>query len=115
MRIAKALRILQQSLKICLREHLKKYLKRRWNGHLWYEKNSILGENNGNSRNGYGKNTIKSECIESEIEVPRNRKGTFEPKIISKRQIRTDDIEARILAMYQKGMPIRDIEDHITI
>ena len=70
--------------------------------HLGYEKNSISDNNNSNSRNDYGKKPIKSEWGESEIEVPRDRNGTFEPKIISKRQTRTDDIEARILAMWQK-------------
>jgi len=67
---------------------------------LGYEKNSILGNNSSNSHNGHGKKTIKSEWGGSEIEVPHNRKGTFQPKIIPKRQTRTDDIEARILAMY---------------
>ena len=92
---------------------LQKILEAEMDEHLGYEKNSVLGNNSGNSRNGYGKKTIKSEWGESEIAVPRDRKGTFEPKIIQKRQTRTDDIEARILAMYQKGMSVRDIEDHI--
>ena len=92
---------------------LQKILEAEMEEHLGYEKNSVLGNNSGNSRNGYGKKTIKSEWGESEIAVPRDRKGTFEPKIIQKRQTRTDDIEARILAMYQKGMSVRDIEDHI--
>ena len=78
---------------------LQKILEAEMEEHLGYEKNSVLGNNSGNSRNGYGKKTIKSEWGESEIAVPRDRKGTFEPKIIQKRQTRTDDIEARILAM----------------
>lgn len=45
--------------------------------------------------------------------MPRDRNGTFEPKAIEKRQTRTDDIEARIMAMYAKGMSTRDIEDHL--
>lgn len=45
--------------------------------------------------------------------IPRDRNGSFEPPIIEKRQTRTDDIEARILAMYAKGMSTRDIEDHL--
>lgn len=47
--------------------------------HLGYEKNSILGNNSGNSRNGYGKKTISSEYGECEIAVPRDRNGEFEP------------------------------------
>ena len=92
---------------------LQKILEAEMDEHLGYEKNSVLGNNSGNNRNGYGKKVIKSEWGESEISVPCDRKGTFEPRIIQKRQTRTDDIEARILAMYQKGMSVRDIEDHI--
>ncbi|WP_425057712.1 IS256 family transposase ISPeth4 [Sporomusa carbonis] len=92
---------------------LEKMLEAEMDEHLGYEKNSVLGNNSGNSRNGYGKKTIKSEWGESEISVPRDRNGTFEPRIIEKRQTRTDDIEARILAMYAKGMSNRDIEDHL--
>ena len=92
---------------------LEKMLEAEMDEHLGYEKNSILGNNSGNSRNGYGKKTIKSEWGESEISVPRDRTGTFEPQVIEKRQTRTDDMEACILAMYQKGMSVRDIEDHI--
>lgn len=56
---------------------------------------------------------MKSEWGESEINVPCDRNGTFEPRIIEKRQTRTDDIEARIVAMYAKGMSNCDIEDHL--
>jgi putative transposase len=92
---------------------LEKMLEAELDEHLGYEKNNTLGNNSGNSRNGYGKKTIKSEWGESEISIPRDRRGTFEPQIIEKRQTRTDDIEARVLAMYSKGMSTRDIEDHL--
>ena len=92
---------------------LQKMLEAEMDEHLGYEKNSVLGNNSGNSRNGYSKKTIKSEWGESEIAVPRDRAGTFNPQVVQKRQTRTDDIEARILAMYQKGMSVRDIEDHV--
>jgi len=81
--------------------------------HLGYEKNSIEGKNSGNSRTGYGKKTISSGWGDSEIDMPRDRNGSFEPAAVAKRQTRTDDIEARILAMYSKGMSTRDIEDHL--
>ena len=89
---------------------IERLLEAEMEEHLGYEKNSILGNNTGNSRNGYGKKTIKSEWGEREINVPRDRKGTFEPQAIEKRQTRPDDIETRILAMYSKGMSTRDIE-----
>ena len=92
---------------------LEKMLEGELDEHLGYEKNSSSGNNSGNSRNGFGTKTIKSEWGESEIAVPRDRNGTFKPQVIEKRQTRTDDIENRILAMYAKGMSNRDIEDHL--
>ncbi len=77
---------------------------------LGYEKNSVLGNNSGNSRNGYGKKTISSDYGKCEISVPRDRNGEFDPKVIEKRQTRTDEIEQKIMAMYAKGMPQRDID-----
>lgn len=65
---------------------LEKMLEAEMDNHLGYEKNSVLGNNSGNSRNGYGKKTIKSEWGESEISVPRDRNGTFEPQAVEKRQ-----------------------------
>jgi putative transposase len=92
---------------------LEKMLEAEMDEHLGYEKNNNIGDHSGNSRNGYGKKTLKSEWGESEIAVPRDRRGTFEPQVIEKRQTRTDDVEARVLAMYAKGMSTRDIEDHL--
>ena len=81
--------------------------------YLGYEKHSVEGNNSGNSRNGYGKKRIKSDYGECEIAVPRDRNGEFEPRIIEKRQTRTNEIEEKIMAMYAKGMSQRDIEDTI--
>ena len=92
---------------------LEKMLEAEMDEHLGYDKHSPTGDNSGNSRNGFGKKTIKSEWGESEISVPRDRNGSFEPTVIEKRQTRTDDIEARVMAMYSKGMSTRDIEDHL--
>jgi putative transposase len=93
---------------------LEKMLEAEMDEHLGYEKNSVAGNNSGNSRNGYySPKTIKSEWGEAEISVPRDRNGTFEPKAIEKRQTRTDEVEKRVLAMYAKGMSTRDIEDHL--
>lgn len=65
--------------------------------HLGYSKNAIEGNNTGNSRNGYGKKTIKSDFGECEIAVPRDRNGKFTPQAIEKRQTRTNEIEEKIL------------------
>ena len=92
---------------------LENMLEAELDEHLGYEKHSAQGDGSGNSRNGHGRKTVKTEWGESEITVPRDRNSTFEPRALEKRQTRTDDIENRILAMYAKGMSTRDIEGHL--
>lgn len=104
---------IQGMLKGLFKCALEQMLESELDEHLGYEKNSVMGNNSGNSHNGYGKKTIKTELGESEIAVPRDRNGTFEPQVIEKRQTRSVDLESRILAMYAKGMSNRDIEDHL--
>ena len=102
---------IQEKLKKLFAGTIEQMLEAEMDEHLGYEKNSVLGNNSGNSRNGYGKKTITSDYGECEIAVPRDRNGEFEPKVIEKRQTHTDEIEQKILAMYAKGMSQRDIED----
>ena len=92
---------------------LEKMLEAELDEHLGYEKHSTQGDGSGNSRNGYGRKTVKTEWGEAQITVPRDRNSTFEPQVVEKRQTRTEDLEQRILAMYAKGMSTRDIEDHL--
>jgi len=68
--------------------------------HLGYSKNSIEGNNSGNSRNGYSKKKIISDYGACEIAVPRDRNGEFEPRIIEKRNTRTNEIEDMIAEIY---------------
>jgi putative transposase len=81
--------------------------------HLGYEKHSVSGNNSGNSRNGYNRKEITSDYGVSEIAVPRDRNGEFEPQVLVKHQVRTDEIEQKIMTMYSKGMSQRDIEDSL--
>ena len=103
----------QALLKSLFKGTIEQMLESEMEEHLGYEKHNILGNNSGNSRNGYGKKTLKTELGETEMEVPRDRNGKFDPQVIEKRQTRSDDLENRILAMYAKGMSNRDIEDHL--
>ena len=109
----KNLEDVQSLLKNLFKDTLEKMLNAEMDEHLGYEKHSVAGNNSGNSRNGYGKKTIKTELGETEIVIPRDRNGEFMPQVIEKRQTRSDDLENRILAMYAKGMSTRDIEDHM--
>lgn len=102
---------IQSKLKRLFAGTIEQMLESEMEEHLGYEKNSIAGNNSGNSRNGYNRKTIISDYGESEIAIPRDRNGDFIPKILEKRQTRTDEIEEKIMAMYSKGMSQRDIED----
>ena len=102
---------IQAKLKKLFAGTIEQMLEVEMDEHLGYAKNSVLGNNSGNSRNGYGKKTISSDYGDCEIAVPRDRNGEFEPKVIEKRQTRTDEIEQKIMAMYSKRILQRDIED----
>ena len=81
--------------------------------HLGYKKHSVAGNNTGNSRNGYNKKTIQTKFGKTEVEIPRDRNGEFEPRIIGKYEKTSNQLEEQIIAMYAKGMSTRDIEDHM--
>ena len=83
------------------------------NHHLGYEKHAVEGYGSGNSWNGKSRKTLKGETGEMTIEVPRDRKGTFEPKIIEKHQTRFEGFDNKILSMYGLGMTVRDIQGHL--
>ena len=104
---------IQSKLKRLFAGTIEQMLESEMDEHLGYDKNSVLGNNSGNSRNGYNRKTITSDYGQAEIAIPRDRNGEFEPQILAKRQVRTDEIEQKIMAMYAKGMSQRDIEDSL--
>ena len=80
---------------------------------LGYPKNAQRPENTGNRRNGHTKKTVRSSQGEVELSVPRDRTGDFEPAIVKKHQKDAGGIEDQILALYAKGVSVRDIQDHL--
>lgn len=80
--------------------------------HLGYEKHAPAGRGLPNSRNGTRTKALKTEQGEVEIEVPRDRDGTFEPQLVKKRQTHFTGFDERILALYARGMTVRDIQGH---
>ncbi|NQU64839.1 MAG: transposase [SAR324 cluster bacterium] len=76
---------------------------------LGYPKNATAGNNSGNSRNGKNPKRVKGKNGELEIEVPRDRNGSFEPQLIQKRQKRFDGFDEKIISLYARGMTTRDI------
>ena len=82
---------------------------------LGYSKYDYQNKETDNSRNGYSSKTLKSSYGNIDIDVPRDRDGSFEPQIIKKRQSSIGrDLEEKIISMYAKGMTTSDIEDHIS-
>ncbi len=79
--------------------------------HLGYKKHQE--SSNPNYRNGHSKKTLKSKYGEIDVSIPRDREGTFEPKLIPKRQTLIKGTEDLILSLYAKGMSVRDIQHHL--
>ncbi|MEK7996940.1 MAG: IS256 family transposase [Planctomycetota bacterium] len=92
---------------------LERALNAELSEHVGYEKHDPAGYNSGNSRNGTTKKTLKGEFGEMELETPRDRNGSFEPRIVSKGQTRFDGFDDKIISMYSRGMTTREIEGHL--
>lgn len=100
-------------LKDIFKDMIQELLEAELEAKLGYAKDDIDSKNTDNSRNGYTPKTLKSEFGEVKIEVPRDRKGEFEPKIVPKYQRNVSGIEEKVIALYARGMSTRDIEDQI--
>lgn len=81
--------------------------------HLGYENNNKEYKQTQNRRNGYGQKTVHTTKGDITIDIPRDRDGSFEPQLISKRQRDVSGIEDKVLAMYARGMSQRDISKTI--
>jgi putative transposase len=92
---------------------VERMLSGEMNHHLGYEKHDVSGHGSGNSRNGKSQKTLKGDAGEMRIDVPRDRNGTFEPKLIEKHQTRFEGFDEKILSMYALGMTVRDIQSHL--
>src|SRR6478735_5673292 len=72
--------------------------------HLGYDKHDPAGRNHGNSRNGSRSKTVITEIGPVQIEVPRDRDGSFDPAIVKKRQRRLEGIDGIILSLSARGL-----------
>ena len=81
---------------------------------LGYSKYDYRNKETNNSRNGHSQKTMHTSYGDMQIDVPRDRKGEFDPQIIKKYQNTiTQDMEEKIISMYAKGMTTADIESHM--
>jgi putative transposase len=81
--------------------------------HLGYERHQEPPGGAGNTRNGATRKTLSTEHGPVEIRTPRDRDGSFEPKIVRKRQRRFEGFDDKILALYSRGMSVRDVQAHL--
>ena len=102
-----------KSLKQLFSDVLQEALEAELDESLGYGKYESSENKGNNSRNGHSKKTIKTELGPIEINVPRDRNGEFEPKIIPKHQRSVSGIEDKIIALYSTGMTTRDISEQI--
>ena len=92
---------------------LERALAEEMTEHLGYEKHDPAGRGSGNSRNGVTGKTLLTDIGGIEVEVPRDRNGSFSPQIVRKGQSRLDGFNDRIIALYARGLSTRDIRAHL--
>jgi putative transposase len=92
---------------------LERALAEEMTGHLGYEKHDPGGRGSGNSRNGTTPKTLLTDVGAVDLEVPRDRNGSFGPQIVRKGQTRLEGFGERIIALYARGMTVRDIRAHL--
>lgn len=103
----------QNMLKDLLGDTLQGMLEAEMDQKLGYSKYDYQNKETDDSRNGYSKKTVVSSLGEIDLDIPRDRKGEFEPQIVRKNQTDISNIEDQVLSMYAKGMTTRDISSHL--
>jgi transposase-like protein len=81
--------------------------------HLGYDRHDPVGRGSGNSRNGTTPKTITTEIGKVTVDVPRDREGSFEPRIVAKHQRRLAGFDEAVISLYGKGMTTGDIAAHL--
>lgn len=100
---------IQDALKDLLGGTIKEMMEAEMDDHLGYEKSERSDSDD--YRNGYKSKQINSSYGSMEIQVPQDRKSTFQPQVVKKRQKDISDIDQKIISMYAKGMTTRQISD----
>jgi putative transposase len=87
-------------------------LEAEMTGHLGHPPGGV--PNSANVRNGSTPKTVQTDLGPVEIRTPRDRQGSFEPRILPKRQTRLAGLDDKVLGLYAGGMTVRDISDHLS-
>ena len=81
--------------------------------HLGYDKHDPAGDNTGNSRNGTRSKTVLTDVGPVEVEVPRDRGGSFEPQLVKKRQRRLTGVDELVISLTAKGLTTGEVAAHM--
>ena len=100
---------IQAALRDLLGSTIKDMMEAEMEQHLGYQKSERSDSDD--YRNGYKKKTVNTSMGSLELDVPQDRKSTFEPQIVKKRQKDISEIDQKIIAMYARGMTTRQISD----
>jgi putative transposase len=92
---------------------LERGLKAELTDHLGYEHGERSGGAAGNARNGFTPKTVATEVGDVELGTPRDRKGSFEPRLVPKGARRVGGLDEMIISLYAGGMTVRDIQHHL--
>ncbi|MBQ9891462.1 MAG: IS256 family transposase [Firmicutes bacterium] len=106
-------RDVQAMLRDLLGDTIQQMLEAEMDEHLGYTKYDYKNKQTDDSRNGYSPKTVTSSAGEIPLDIPRDRKGDFEPQSVKKNQTDISNIEDQVLSMYAKGMTTRDISAHL--
>ncbi|WP_390828808.1 IS256 family transposase [Lentzea alba] len=101
--------MLQQLTKLVLESALEGEIT----DHLGYDKHDPAGRGTGNSRNGVRSKTVLTDVGPVEIDVPRDRDASFEPKIVAKRQRRLGGVDEMVISLAAKGLTTGEISAHL--
>lgn len=104
-----------EAMKEMFKDVMQETLEAEMDDHLGYDKYDVSTKSSSNSRNGYSKKTVKSELGSVELDIPRDRAGEFEVKIVPMYQRNITGIEDKILGLYSKGMTTGDISEQTKI
>lgn len=100
-------------LKSITKQVIEAALEEEMTEHVGYDKHAVEGRNGANSRNGTRSKTVLTDNAGPvQVEVPRDREGSFEPVIVKKRQRRLSDVDAVVLSLYARGLTTGEISAH---
>jgi putative transposase len=81
--------------------------------HLGYDKHDPAGRDGGNSRNGTRTKSVITDVGPVELDVPRDRDGSFEPKLVRKRQRRLGGVDEMVISLTAKGLTTGEVQAHL--